>query len=334
VTARRRAVLGLLGLATSLVALIVLIQVVDLGRTAELLAHTDPVPLVLALIVVALQLIFRGVRWGMLLPRVGNRRISTRRVIPVLLAGYLGNIALPARLGEVVRAYLISRREALAFSHALGTVAFERVMDLASLALVGFTAAALSAAPAWMISGTALVGALGLAVTGFLVLVGVPRLVRWGERVLGQGSPRLGALAAVLVRFGEGAGAQPRRVVASALAISVACWLLDGTTFWLAGRALGADVDWPAALLMATVTVLGTAIPSAPGYVGTFELAAVAAGSALGVAPESALAIAVITHVITTVPLAIGGAASLSTMTLSLGSVGAAAAARRNEETP
>jgi uncharacterized membrane protein YbhN (UPF0104 family) len=78
-------------------------------------------------------------------------------------------------------------------------------------------------------------------------------------------------------------------------------------------------------MLCATVTVLSTAIPSAPGYIGTFELAAVAALGALGVPGESALAVAVLTHVTTTIPIAIAGGVSLARMSLSLGSLATAA---------
>ncbi|MEA2621179.1 MAG: glycosyltransferase 2 family protein [Chloroflexota bacterium] len=328
---RRRVALALVGVGISVVAFAVLAQAVDLRRTLDILSRTDPVPLLAALVVVAVQLGLRSIRWALLLPSVASGRIPARRIAPVLLVGYLGNIALPARLGEVVRAYLVSRREPVAFSLSLGTVVLERVMDLATLALVGFVAAVLAGGPAWILSGTAVVALLGLAVTAFLVVVGLARLVGWAQRLVAGTSRRVAGLAALLVRFGEGAGAQPRAAIATALAISVACWLLDGTTFWLAGRALGVDVAWPSALLIAAVTVLGTAIPSAPGYVGTFELAAVAAANALGIASEPALAMAVLAHVMTTVPLAVGGAIALVAMSVSLKSVSAAASARREE---
>jgi uncharacterized membrane protein YbhN (UPF0104 family) len=65
-------------------------------------------------------------------------------------------------------------------------------------------------------------------------------------------------------------------------------------------------------MLVSAITVLGTAIPSAPGYVGTFELAASATARSLGVPPEEALAFALLVHALTVLPLAIGGAASLA----------------------
>jgi uncharacterized membrane protein YbhN (UPF0104 family) len=101
------------------------------------------------------------------------------------------------------------------------------------------------------------------------------------------------------------------------LVISVACWLLDGTIFFLMSLAVGASLGWTECLLIAGVTVLGTAIPSAPGYVGTFELAAVAAGVALGLPSDSVLAVAVLVHALTTGMLVVGGIGVLLTAPLS-----------------
>jgi hypothetical protein len=84
-------------------------------------------------------------------------------------------------------------------------------------------------------------------------------------------------------------------------------------------RSVGVTIDPPAALLIAAVTVLGTALPSAPGYVGTFELAAASTAQALGVAAAPALALAVLAHAMAVLPVAIAGAVSLVVMDARLG---------------
>ena len=76
-------------------------------------------------------------------------------------------------------------------------------------------------------------------------------------------------------------------------------------------QSLGVDLSPAGAMFVAGITVLGTAIPSAPGYIGTFELAASAAARSLGVPPDQALAFALLVHALTVLPLALGGAASL-----------------------
>lgn len=114
-----------------------------------------------------------------------------------------------------------------------------------------------------------------------------------------------------------------------AAGISLIAWMLDAASFWLAAQALGIDISFAAATLVAAITVLGTAIPSAPGYVGTFELAASSVAIALGVPPESAVAMAILAHAMMLLPPAIAGAVSLLIVGSTLGEV---ASATRSDE--
>jgi hypothetical protein len=81
-----------------------------------------------------------------------------------------------------------------------------------------------------------------------------------------------------------------------------------------------------AALLIIGVGALGTSIPSAPGSIGTFELAASAAARAVGLAAPAALSLAIVVHAITLLPVALAGAAAMLAMGLgSLTELGRAA---------
>jgi uncharacterized protein (TIRG00374 family) len=114
-------------------------------------------------------------------------------------------------------------------------------------------------------------------------------------------------------------GRTRRRAIALASAYTVAAWLLEGGTFWLVARSLDVELAPSSAMLIAGVTVLSTAIPSAPGYLGTYDLAASFAAAALGVPESEALALALLAHVVTLVPLAVGGVASLLALNVRLG---------------
>jgi uncharacterized protein (TIRG00374 family) len=307
----RRIFLALAGVTISVLSVYVLLRVVDIRATADLLARTDPTPILGVIAIVLAELVLRSVRWRYLLPSKSGDRVPARRLLPVLLVGYLGNIVLPARLGEAVRAVLVSRREQVTVSAALGSVLLERVLDLASLAAIAWVAATLARAPDWMIVGTGTVALIGGAVAAALVFIDMARLAEWIRRVLAQRWAIFERAATVLRDFAAGAGGQPRRLIGVALVVSATCWFLDATGFYLVSIAIGAPIPWASCLLIAAVTVLGTAIPSAPGYVGTFELAAVAAGAALGLPNESVLAMAILSHALTTGLLAIGGIAVL-----------------------
>ena len=266
----------------------------------------------------------RSIRWSALLPpRSDGTRVTWTRVAPVLLIGYLANAVLPARLGEPVRAYAASSRERLDLSETVGSVVLERMMDTGTVAVIAFAAALLVGAPVWVLHGTALVLGAAVVALGLVFALALGPVRRLGRRigtVFGRGWAE--AAVGALRRFARGArGARVgdlRRVFTFAIVMSVFAWALDGSMFWLAGVALDLRIGYEAALLTAGMTALATALPSAPGYVGTWELAAATTAGFVGVPPAEALAYAVLGHVLVQVPAAAGGALCLAAVALRL----------------
>lgn len=327
---------GLVGIAVSAIALVVLVSVIDLGETWEALVRTDLRWVALTLLMVPFQVLLRTARWRLLVPRRSDgERPALLRVMPVLLIGYFGNLVLPARLGEPVRGYLLARRERLSFARVLGSVLLERVIDLATLAFVAVAAAIVAGAPGWMVRGMVLVTLVGVAVALVLVLSGIERGVNVVSRVLGRRADRIRFALEQLTRFGQGAGGRNQlRDLVVAVLISGATWFFVAATYWLLSRSLGLDLSMSGALLVAAFTTLGTAIPSAPAHIGTFEVAAVVAATALGMPAEEALALALLAHAITTLPFALAGAIAVTWMSVSLGRVASEAAVATREAAP
>lgn len=303
------------GLLISAISLILVARSVDVAAAGRLVTSAAIEPLIVGLAIFLVGLALRFVIWQTLLPpRADGSRVSAGRLAPILMVGLLGNAVLPARLGEVIRAYLVSRRENIAFGGALGSVALERVVDTATLAVMAFVAAMGAGAAVWIVQGTGL-----LAVAGIVLLVA---LATTGLRPLLGLLARLSTIRALeapvtellrrLERFVHwSGGAHRRRAMGITLGLSAAAWLCNAAMFWMVGQAVGASISPMDALLIMAVTVLATAIPSAPAYVGTFELAAVTVATSLGVPAENALALAVLAHALGLLPTAIGGSAAL-----------------------
>ena len=318
----RRLGLGILGLAISAVSVIVLVAVIDVGHTAETLARTDLRWVALTLLMVPAQIVLRGVRWALLLPdRPDGRHPTPMRIVPPMLTGYFANLILPARLGEPIRGFLVARREHLPLSRVLGSILLERVMDLATLAAVAVAAALVVGAPLWMTQGTLVVAGVGIAIGLLLAASGIARAARGLGRLLGTRMARVRGAVDVAVSFGEGAGGDGRLALVVAVLVSTVTWGFVAATYWLLARSIGIEISWSGAMLVAAVTTLGTAIPSAPAYIGTFEVAAVVAAGALGIGSEQALALGLLAHAITTVPFAIAGGASVLWLSVSLDEV-------------
>jgi glycosyltransferase 2 family protein len=314
---RRRLAISLLGSLISLVAIVVVLRSVDLGQTAEALGHTRVLLLAPCIVLVGAGIVLRAFRWQRLLPTVG-RSVPLRRITPILLIGYLGNSVLPARLGEPIRAYLLARREGLSSFEVLGTALVERIVDVAVLSVMAFVAAWAVAAPPWVVQLTGFAAGGSFLVILALTVVGLGPAVRFLERLTHRVRvPGAGTILVRLDRFAHGFGGQSQRIpIAQAAGLSVPIWVVDTSTCWLVAQSLGSDLSPASALLVIAVGGLGTSIPSAPGYIGTFELAASAAARAAGLAAPAALSLAIVIHVVTLLPVALAGTVAM----LALGS--------------
>jgi len=249
----------------------------------------------------------RTARWGRLLAPV--RRIPFRRLFPILMIGFATNNLLPARVGEFARAYLLGRREGVSRSMALATVVVERVCD--GLTLIALMTATLLLFPlpvddprlrAVEVSATAIFGAATVVLLGLLFfpapLLALARLVlRPLPRALA------GRVEGLLDSFLQGLKAlRSARAVAGIAAISLAIWLLESAGVALVLRAFPfglSQSEWLAAAVFLLVFVnLGIMIPSAPGYIGTYQFFATLALGAFGVAQSAAFGLAIVAHAV------------------------------------
>jgi uncharacterized membrane protein YbhN (UPF0104 family) len=247
-------------------------------------------------------------------PRSDRSKVPIVRVAPVVMVGLLGNVLLPARFGEVIRAYLFSRREGMAFGGAVGSTVLERILDTVTLAVMAFLAALAAGASGWILQGTGILAAVGIALSVGLAATGLTPILHLLDRIaaLGPFHGPVGALARRLTAFAFWSGGAHRRgPIRFALLLSSVAWLTNAAVFLLIGEAVGLHLSAPGALLIMSVTVLATAIPSAPASVGTFELAAVAAALSLGLRADTALAMAVLAHAVGLLPTLVGGPLAL-----------------------
>src|SRR6478672_7910053 len=144
----RRIALTIIGLLISLVAIYLVLRSVDVHQTVETLSRAQVIPVLAALPLIAAGIALRSLRWQRLLAR--DAFVPVLRIVPVLLIGYLGNAVLPARLGEPIRSYVLARREGLSSARVFGTALLERIVDLATLALIAFVVALTLPVPAWV----------------------------------------------------------------------------------------------------------------------------------------------------------------------------------------
>lgn len=255
------------------------------------------------------DVLIRAVRWRVLLgPLTPDRPVPAGSTLASLLVGYLGNNVLPARLGEVVRAHDLGGRTTLSRAAILGTIVVERVVDtmvvvaIASVAILVLSVRGIVASA--VLVGLALTTLLVVAIAAGIAARRLPGAARFAA-FLGRW-PRV---RRALARLREGlAVASDLRAVGVAVLLTLACWSSTVLAFAAAAQSVGVEPTMGQAALLAAGINLATAIPAGPGYVGTFELAAVAIATAVGIDGEAALAFALLVHAATLLITSVGGA--------------------------
>ncbi len=238
--------------------------------------------------------------------------------------GFMANNLLPARAGEVARAYAARRLSAVRFSTAFASIAVERVLD--GLVMVVFLTVAIwdgEFSPETTVGGVRLVVvARGAGILFAAALAVALAAVHWpGPALRVSGAlahhvlPPRAATWSVETLGGLLSGLEGLREPGRFVPIvfwSFALWLVMAASFWVGFLAFGIELPWSAALLLQALIAFGVAVPAAPGFFGLFEAVTRATLSLYGVAAGSAVAYALGYHLATFLPITLLGMWSLS----------------------
>lgn len=264
-----------LGVLISAVFLWFPLHNLQLGQVWDQMQGADYRWLIPSVATYFVAVLVRTWRWDYMLRPL--KHIPVRRLFPVVVIGYMGNNVYPFRAGELLRSYVLRRREGVPMSASLATVVVERVFD--GLVMLIFVFAALPLAPLPSNELRSLVIFASLAFFGALVvfftLAAVPEraytVAGWFvHRLLPErfGRPLLDFLR----RFLDGLESLRNfRNVLMIFLTSLVIWLLETVKYWFVMQAFPFQVSFFALMLMNGVVNLATTLPSAPGYVGTFE---------------------------------------------------------------
>ncbi|MCC6175464.1 MAG: flippase-like domain-containing protein [Chloroflexi bacterium] len=248
----------------------------------------------------------RALRWRWLMAPFAN--VSTARLFRVILIGFGVNNVLPLRLGEVVRTFLLRQSDGVPVTSSLATVLIERLLDVVALCALMTLVLLLVPLDGWVVVLASAAAAVTVcAVVGLLVVALTPR--RWLERLFtfgialaGRVHHRLGVFAAACV---DGVRALTDGwSVAVIVPLSVACWVCELGLYVFVMWAVGFDSGILSLIAGMVVANLATALPSSPGYIGTFDypLQQLLSGT-FGVADERAGAYTILAHAALLLPV-------------------------------
>jgi uncharacterized protein (TIRG00374 family) len=264
------------------------------------------------------NMVFRAVRWQYLLEPIGAT--SFGNAFRTTMIGFAATFILPARAGELLRPYLLARREGFSATATFATIVLERVLDLLTVVLLlamfmlFFDSPALSRAGAvyTAVRAGGFIGAVtgvGLLIVMF-ALAGRPDAVSQSmlrlERVLPARVAHVIARLSGLFAQGLGVVRDPVRLAVS-LAWSVPLWLSIAFGIWTTSRAFHIELPFAGSFLIIALLVVGVSVPTPGGVGGFHEAFRVGATAFYGVPNDRAVGAAIVLHAISFVPITIVG---------------------------
>ncbi len=289
----------------------------DLNAIATSLSGADPLLVGLAIATMVVTYWIRAIRWQLLLRPLGQAGLVNCFITTVI--GFMFNV-LAARLGEIVRPYLLARREGFSASSAFATIIIERVLDLVTvILLIGF----------WLLFGAQPGGSagreavVGLQTGGLIGLAGAVLALgamfvfaRFPERAIGfvkrvfRASPArpVGFVIRFLETFSEGLRVLVDTAsVMKAAAWSIVLWVNISLAFWLGAMALEVAFPFGATFLVIGFLTAGVALPTPGGVGGYHVMCALALTMLFQVDDSPARAVALVNHAIAFGPVTVLG---------------------------
>ena len=248
----------------------------------------------------------RARRWRYLFPP----RTDPPGLVPSIMIGYMVNNLLPLRAGEIVRVYVVARRWRGHFWTVAATLIVERVLDSACIVLMLGVLIFLIDVP--RVIEVAAAGMLAIDVVGVSVIVAMavaPARCLALTHVLTRRWPRIQARAlSATETFLHGLdGIRTVAHVLPLIAWTVVVWLIAAFASWTALKAVDLHLPWLAGWVVLTFVGLGVSLPSAPGYLGVFQLAARLATDRFGVSAAAGLGYGLVFHASQFIPVTLLG---------------------------
>ena len=300
------------GAGISVFFLAILFRSMDFAKLLDALRSMDARFLVPAVAATLFSYSTRAYRWKLLLAEEKNA--SMGNLFAAVSIGYMANNLLPARIGELIRVYVLGEREGIDKGTVFASLVLDRLFDgCAVLCILIATLFTLrlpgegEGVRAALVTGGYVTAAAYLAIIGFLVLLKkrTSAMLRLAERVLKPFPPAVTAKVMPLlgsfiggVRLSSRLGNLLGLAASSVVIWASAVWPID-----LLLRSFGIVLPITASLFIMVLLVVAVMIPASPGYIGTYHYACYQALTVFGITGEKALGVALVIHAVNFFPI-------------------------------
>lgn len=304
-----------IGIIISLVFLYLFLRKVEFHELWISLKGVNFLYIIPIIMLMPVMFLVRAERWRCLLIPVRN--IGIPSLFSATVIGFAANNILPARIGEIVRAYVIGRKENISKSSALATIIVERFFD--GLMVILFILLIIAFPPfrevdimerlkgaAFLLSGIFIGGVIAMIFLRYNTTVAL----KWARLIFSPLPHRFSEkLLGILNSFVEGLGIIGKGWHIFLIFIySLIIWLLAVLVAYILLPAFSLKgLPIMAAIFIQVAIAFGVAVPSAPGYVGTFHFACAAGLGLLGVDSNTARSFAIVMWAVSIIPVTVLG---------------------------
>lgn len=282
----------------------------DVFRDLEKIQYTYVISF---LVLVTIMQWLRSYRWGVMLQPM--EKIDQLSLFSVTSVGFLAIAAIPARIGELARPYLISKRSSIKMSSALGTILVERVLDSFTVLAFAVTVLFFTDLPQWMIKSSIIFFLLAVVMFCFIIFLILRRdtALKLINKILSKLPGKFAHKIDELIHhFIDGFQIITNvKLLLYLFFLSALIWLVDVAAIYMLLQSFGFGLPVIAAFVLMIILIVGIALPAGPGYIGNWHFACVLALSLFGLAKSEALSFALVYHFLSMVIVVVLGVAFL-----------------------
>jgi len=289
----------ILGILISVVLVYLSVRGINLQDVLNDLKKIQLSYVILFILLMIFMQYLRSYRWGVILQPM--EKINQVPLFSITSVGFLAIAAIPARIGELARPYLISKRSSIKMSSALGTIFIERILDSFTVLTIATVVLLIDMPfdlPSWMVKSSIIFSLLALSLFCFILFLILRReaALKFINIILNRLPGKLANKIDVAIHhFIDGLQIVTNiKLFSYLLFLSVIIWLVDVLAIYVLLLAFGFTLPVMASFVIMVILIVGIAIPAAPGFVGNWHYACVFALGLFGLAKADALSFAVV----------------------------------------
>lgn len=299
----------ILGILISIILVYLSFKGINLQDVLNDLKKVQLSYIVFFLLIGSLVQYLRSYRWGIILQPL--EKIGQLSLFSVTSVGFLAIAAIPARIGELARPYLISQKSSVKMSSALGTIIVERVLDSFTILTIAVIVLFFTDLPSWMIKSSIIFFLIALAMFCFMLFMILNRetALKFINKIVDKLPGKLAHKTDTLLHhFIDGFQIVANiRLLLYLIFLSALIWLTNVLSIYILFLSFGFNLPVIASFVLMIILIVGIAIPTAPGFIGNWHFACVLGLSLFGLAKVEALSFAVVYHFLSMIVLLVFG---------------------------